>query len=626
MHLSGNSSQIYEELLFSAVRFLPSNVIDCSMDPSKTAASFISFYVAALTSGAFPMFFLERAGLLKRMLCKFWVFLYTPKVWLINTCVFLIALWVVGHEKIEGMMKYLSSRKTILSYLLLLTYLAAILGLLGGNAYPQLSLLLVAFIILFPLFFPTDKIQNPTTTKRDGLSLMGKGGQVLPINSPELGVFIVGSPGCGKTKYVIEPLLSKMIAQGYSGILYDYDFSVSASKKNYSLSQLAYNCCRNYTDNKTCFVSINFQDLTISSRINPIASARIRDRKKLSNLLHTFLVNMNPNMSQRQDFWYKNTYAFLKSLIVFLANNYPQYCTLPHVVMLGLQPQKSIFKILKADREARLYASPILDAFELPGEQLAGVMANVKVMLERLLDHNLFWVLSGDDVPHIVNDPMYPLLGCLGNTPTEKELVSPVLSMIAASLISNMYSHDRNKSFLMIDELPTILLPNLNEIPATARKYGIATIVALQNLSQLENRYSKIGAEELQETFSNHLIGRSQLRLAKNMSDMFGKEKTQVVSTTNNSQQQVSETIHHTEKSIMTPQEVMNLGVGEFVGKVAGSDKSFFRMKLEPIGAYDDDLIYGNLASMPAKRQTINVAANFSDIQKNVELIVDMHH
>ena len=64
----------------------------------------------------------------------------------------------------------------------------------------------------------------------------------------------------------------------------------------------------------------------------------------------------------------------------------------------------------------------------------------------------------------------------------------------------------------MIDELPTLFSPNRSEVPATARKYNIAMVVALQTLAQLEQTYGFLGAKKLQETFGNYFIGRSPYR------------------------------------------------------------------------------------------------------------------
>jgi type IV secretory pathway TraG/TraD family ATPase VirD4 len=224
--------------------------------------------------------------------------------------------------------------------------------------------------------------------------------------------------------------------------------------------------------------------------------------------------------------------------------------------------------LLAKDSEAALYASPILDAFYHSPEQFAGVMAHFKVLLERLLDKDLFWVLSGHDVPLTVNDPADPLVVCLGNTPSQKGFLSPILSMIIAVLMGNMYGHDRNKSFIVMDELPTLLLPGLCEVPATARKYQIVTVVALQNFAQLERSYGSVGAREIRETFSNHLIGRGPYSLSRDMSDMMGK-KSVVSTSTTKTDREASKTIHQVEERVTRPEEGMMLQVGEFMGNVA---------------------------------------------------------
>lgn len=519
-----------------------------------------------------------------------------------------------------GMLRYFATRQSFLSFLLLVLYLIVVLYFMGiipiPTPYQPLGPILAGiFIVFFPHLFASQGIKNPHKFVESATSfkLLGIRGEDLPINAPELGIFLVGAPGCGKTKYIIEPALFKMISKGYSGILYDYDFS-DAKGKNYSLTQLAYNCCVNATGVKTKFVSINFQNLATSSRINPIAPQYIQDRKKLSSCLKTFLLNLNPHLAQKEDFWHKNTYALLKSLVVFLSNKHPQHCSLPHVIMLGLQPAKSLMTMLRADEEAKRYASPVLDALENANEQFAGVMANFKISLERLLDPAIFWVLSGDDVPHIVNDPKNPTVVCLGNTPTEKEVLSPVLAMAISVLVSNMYSHDRNKSFLMLDELPTLFLPNLNEVPATARKYNIATIVALQTLAQLEKTYGVLGARELQETFGNHLIGRSPFRLSKDLSDMFGKQESKEVSRTISATHNASKTTHNREKTIVSPQAIMSLKVGEFAGQVAESGRGFFKMQLQPIKAYAQH--YKEFKPLPELYEEVDVAACFARIQK----------
>ena len=583
-------------------------------------AGVISAYCCILLVGVFHELVLERAGIFRMPIIEIFAFLYRREVWTAHTSIFLGTLWVLQRGKMSDMFHYIWARTNAASLVIVSVYLGATLTLFKGYQHPNFGLVAVAVIMLLPLCFKHELIRNPTTIRKDSLVLLGNAGQRLPINAPELGMFIVGSPGCGKTKFLVEPLLYKLIKRGDSGILYDYDFSIGVSAKNYSLSQLAYNCVAR--QGKTQFISVNFQDVRCSARINPIAPDQIVDRKKLSSTLRTLLLNLNPN--QKEDFWFKNTYSLLKGIVVLMANAFPKYCTLPHVIMLSLQPQASLFKLLQIDQEAELYARPVLDAFDKAPEQLTGVMASFQVSLERLLDHNLFWVLSGDEVPHQINDVQHPILLCLGNTPTQKEVLSPVLSMITAAWISQMYAHERNRSFLMIDELPTILLPNLSEVPATARKYGIATIVALQNFAQLEKRYGKVGAMELQETFSNHFVGRSYLQLSTEVSKLFGKQEMEASSHTI-SEDRVSKTVHERDKMVLSPQEILNLGIGEFVGKLADRGQGFFKMKLQPISTYGRELDYRRFKELPKVRSSVDAAENFKRIQQEVEAILANH-
>ncbi|WP_187146239.1 type IV secretory system conjugative DNA transfer family protein [Candidatus Amoebophilus asiaticus] len=484
---------------------------------------------------------------------------------------------------------------------------------------------IAAAIIFFPYLFAEDLIRNPTGLKETKYNfvLYGTRGQVLPIPNPQSGIFIVGEPGCGKTKFLIEPLLAQMIYKGYAGVLYDYDFSPVPSE-NYSLTHLSYRALQEFDQKaniKRRFISINFQDLTTSARFNPIHPSYIEDRKKLSHSINTFLLNLNPKLLAHDDFWNKNTYALLKSLIVMLSNKYPPYCTLPHAILLGLQPYKELMKTLESDEEAAMYASPILDAYKLAPEQFAGVMASFKITLERLLDKNLFWVLSGNDIPLIVNDPKNPLVVCLGNTPTEKSVISPVLSMCMAVLGTNMYAHDRVPSFNKADEIPTLVRPDLSEAPATGRKYGISTVIALQNMAQLEKAYTAIGAKELQDTFGNHFIGRGSLSSAQYISDLVGKQEEESISTTE-SDKNVSRTTHQKERVVITPQDTMTLKTGEFMGKIVYPKGGFFKMQLKPVVAYNKRLGYQYMKPLPTTYEKVDIEANFEAIKEDVKRII----
>jgi Type IV secretory system Conjugative DNA transfer len=550
--------------------------------------------------------------------------LNTSRLYQILNVLFLLSIWIKQRKRLSNMFHFLTSRRHWLSLVVFLIYLGLVTCFLepfsSDILYREKYIVLVTVILcIFPFLFPKkDAILNPRGFKESELSfeLLGKNGQRLPVNHPETGIFIVGGPGSGKTKSVIEPILFKMIQKGYCGVLYDYDFSSQANGSNYSLSQLAYNSLRQST-NKSQFISINFQDLSTSSRINPISPIYIHDRQYLSQCLHTLFLNLDPQM--RKDFWNDNAYALLKGIIVFLEKKHPQYCTLPHAILLGLQPAHLLMSALQSDDDASMFASPILDAFRCAPQQLGGVTASFKVKLQDLIDNNLFWVLSGDEVPLVVNDPSKTLVICLGNTPTKKDLLSPILAMIMAVLTNNMYGHGRNKSFVIIDELPTLILPNLSEIPATARKYKVSTVVALQNIEQLEDAYQTIAARKIRATFSNQFIGRGSFSSAKEISEMLGKEEIESVSTTKSDKKE-STTTHQKQEDTLTVQEAMDFQTGEFGGRVVHKKSGRFKMKLAPLHAYD--INPKKFKDLPKLNEFVDVEANFAKLKNEVADIV----
>ncbi|XWN35397.1 MAG: type IV secretory system conjugative DNA transfer family protein [Roseivirga sp.] len=547
-----------------------------------------------------------------------------------TACSFLVLLFLVALAVTTS--PYLASlcslaRENRAAALLLFVYLIAALMLFLLFSFASFYPLALALFLLFtPLIAaqkkPASFASFPTrgASTRPEILLKTRRGSSIPIDHPELGIFILGAPGSGKTKFLVEPMLLHLIRKGYAGLIYDYDFSTQGGDKSYSLSTLAHHLALASASLTLQPLSINFQDLKRSARVNPIEPSFVGDRKKLSATLKVLLTNLNPDLAQKEDFWLKNTYALLKALIVLLANQYPMHCTLPHVIMLGLQPTRKLLALIKTDSEASLYASPILDAAEGAPEQLAGVMANFKVTLDTLIDPHLFWVLGAQDFPLTINDPQHPLLVCLGNTPTEKQMLSPILAMVLSVLASNMYGHDRAKSFMLIDELPTLYLPQLSEVPATARKYGIATIVALQNLAQLEKTYGSTGAQELQETFSNQFVGRSQYTVSKLWSEQLGTREKEQVSKTY-AEGRLSRTVSEKEAPSVTPQALMELEVGEFVGRIPHGGP--FKKRFVPLSAYDSALHYKHLRKLPEIRREVDAKAHFEEVRRTVAELVD---
>ena len=114
---------------------------------------------------------------------------------------------------------------------------------------------------------------------------------------------------------------------------------------------------------------------------------------------------------------------------------------------------------MRKDSEAVAYASSIFDALE-GGErasgQLAGILATFKVSLQLLLDPHIFWVLSGHDISLSINHKDSSTILCIGNHPPARAAYSPIIALLLSVCFKAMYGHNRVKSFVALDELPTL--------------------------------------------------------------------------------------------------------------------------------------------------------------------------
>ncbi|MEF2233294.1 MAG: type IV secretion system DNA-binding domain-containing protein [Candidatus Cardinium sp.] len=497
--------------------------------------------------------------------------------------------------------------------------------------YPLLFAL-VTFLIPFSNDEGHFQLINPTKRKNreKSITLPAYNGQ-LPINNPQRGIYILGNQGSGKTRYVLEPILYALIKKGYAGIIYDYDFEGRPPDHNYCLTKFAFNCFLQFCDaTKFQFHSINFTSLRHSIRINPIAPRYILNRAYLEEYTSVLLHNLAPD--KKDDFWNLSTKALLKGMIVFLANRRPRCCTLPHVLALATKPIASILQLIEKDDEAASYASSILDAFkggEKTAGQLVGVIATFKTNLQILLNKDLFWVLSRDDLDLTINDSEKPTILCIGNHPSAKSAFSPVISLLLTVCFKAMYGHNRTKSFVAIDELPTLFIPELAELPATARKYGISTVACLQSNAQLEHTYGSIGAKRIQDTLVNKIIGNVEGASADWASHLMGKKEKKVVSSSSSTSHYQSgrtetagEGTNLQEKSILSPQDFMDFKVGTFAGRVVESNQAFFKYNLKKVSSFDKKFENQKLKDLKESHQYVDIKQNFKKIYQEVDILI----
>ncbi|TSJ80165.1 type IV secretory system conjugative DNA transfer family protein [Cardinium endosymbiont of Dermatophagoides farinae] len=548
-------------------------------------------------------------------------------LWLIFTCCFIsferICIYLSRYD-------FIKSREWLIPYLFILFFTAFALPFWFYRGIKP-SIKKDKNLIISPLFYDKNSHFSIALPTKNGL---------LPINNPQRGIYILGGPGSGKTRYILEPILYEMIRKGYCGLVYDYDFEGTPvdPKKSYCLSKFIYNCYLKLPERSKkniSFKTINFMDLNKSSRINPIDPIYISDRAYLEEYVTVLLKNLNPG--GKDDFWYLSTKSLLKGIIAYLSNQAKSCCTLPHVLTLSTKPFGKILSLIEQDSEAYSYASSIFDAYkggDKSSGQLIGIIASFKTSLQPLIDKNLFWVLSKNEIKLNINDNVAPTILCIGNFPPAKSAFSPVISLLITICFKSMYGHNRTKSFVAIDELPTLYIPGLSEVPATARKYGISTISYIQSNAQLEDTYGSIGAKKIQSTLSNQFMGNCGVESSRYASSIFGKEEHTIKSTSSSETCHSNTQGHHTthgenitihEQELIKPNEFASFDVGFFAGKVVESDSVFFQEQFKNVSSYDKNFKNELLKDLPDVTKVSNedIAANQRKIEKEIDLLLE---
>ena len=162
-------------------------------------------------------------------------------------------------------------------------------------------------------------------------------------------------------------------------------------------------------------------------------------------------------------------------------------------------------------------------------QQTAGVVSSAQTPLVLLNNKYIFWVLSPtpeEEFSLDITNPTHPTLLCIGNSPSNKEAVSPPISCIASVIMSQMNNPGKVKSVFMVDEFPTIVLQGIDTFIGTARKHYVSTILAVQDFNQAIRDYGEKSANILKSSCGNQAYGMTgNDKTARDIESLLGEKK-----------------------------------------------------------------------------------------------------
>ena len=116
--------------------------------------------------------------------------------------------------------------------------------------------------------------------------------------------------------------------------------------------------------------------------------------------------------------------------------------------------------------------------------------------------------LSADEVPLNVNSSENPAVLMVVNNPKYESSYAPVIATIIHTVVKQMSVRNRNPSFLLMEEAPTIRLLNMHRIPATLRSYDISTIYVMQDKIQNDMMYGDKASKAILSNLSYQFFGK----------------------------------------------------------------------------------------------------------------------
>lgn len=401
----------------------------------------------------------------------------------------------------------------------------------------------------------------------------------VQLGNPFRGVFVLGAAGSGKSESIAVPLLSEFVRMGFAGVVYDFKFPTLA-KDVQSFVNAKGSVLRHFY--------LDFNNPAASYRVNPLNPRYLPNTSYAREYAQAIISNLMKESIKKPDFWTRSATDLLTACIWYLKEERPDICDLPHVLAMITSNDTALLKTLQKNVQTAQMTVSIYNAMERGADsQVSGVIGTLQGAIAQINTPELMFLFSGDDFSLDVNDPQNPIILTVGSYPTLTQTFAPLCSLVITVATKLMNQPDKHPSFVLLDEAPTVFIPNIEVLPNTGRSNKIATVIMCQDIAQLEDSYGREKADVLFASCNSHFYGRvASSKTAEILSKQFGKaDKVYITSNEGRNTRKFGKTFGRSEtiqeRDVIKPSEFLNLQVGEFAGLAVESNKPTFRTRFK---------------------------------------------
>ncbi len=407
---------------------------------------------------------------------------------------------------------------------------------------------------------------KPQWQKFIGSSLNSTSTLYLP--DVQRGTSVCGAAGSGKTFSVIDPLIRSALDQGHPMVLYDFKFPAQTKRAAAYAMKRGYNVrvfAPGFPESETC---------------NPLDFLKDEeDAIAAGQLAQVINKNFDTGGKGGDKFFEEAGDSLVEGILLVtkavgrLAG--PQYCDLMMAQAILSMPQM-VDRLEHASRNGTLsvWASrPLSQIFGVKDSEktVAGIVGTAQRLFMRFMKRDFIGAFCGTTTLPLDLDGKQLLV--FGLDRNNRDIVGPLLAAIIHMVVSRNVSRTvprKDPLVVALDELPTLRLPQLVRWLNEAREDGFCGILGYQNLSQLEDAYSKEVARAIFGGTANKVIFNPQDgESAKLFADYLGeleiqfKSKSKSTSPKGGSSQSSSD--HHQKRHLLEPAQFLKLATGRAV-------------------------------------------------------------
>ena len=455
---------------------------------------------------------------------------------------------------------------------------------------------------------------------------------------PEEGFGILGANGTGKSFYCLLKIHFQWLSKGLPGYIYDFKGNPpTLGKDAYRILKMASQLDKldlyPGVDKLPKFHIFNPSDPLGSVRINPIDPMYIQDKTDAEYIGNTIYRNLDKEAIKKSDFWAKNAFAVTSNTIWTLAKYKPEFCTFAHFIALVLRPANELCTVLmELNPMIRKDMLAIISAYENEaGSQLAGVEATVGLPVASMNIPEIFYLTSDSEINLDISNRQDPSVLIACSNPKKRLVYQPILGTITAIIRNNINQQNRLPALFSVDELKTIFIDDLDDLPNTGRSNGCCTVIAYQDRSQLSMLYDQHVAKVIFNAPGNKIVLRvSDTEVAETLSKMMGEyDKKKKGSSTNQQEGNITTNESLVKEKVLPLDKVAQQPKGHAYGMVSGVKSPAFGTQIKVQTLHDmlgikQDVILPELPSYYTEDTTQQMlTAKMNDVFESIHKEVD---